>query len=382
MYKVSSYGKMIADSGRMDPYVNAMRAAIKPGSVVMDLGCGPGVFAMLACEMGARRVYAVEPSSMIQVARDAAAANGLSERIEFFHNFSTRISLPEPADVIVSDLHGPLPWHEQHIPSIRDVRQRLLAKDGVLIPQRDIVWAAIAEVPEEFEELVGPWEDKRYGIDLSVGRALVTNGWIKTMIKPENLLMEPKHLQTLDYHQIENANLNAAISFTVERAGTAHALAVWFDSELFNGFSFSNSPSSPELIYGNSLFLFPEGFAVAAGDQIEAKLTAHLIRSEYIWSWEARILDQGHPERCIADFKQSSFLGSPIAADEMKKRAVNHTPSLTQIGQIQKFVFPMMDGTTSIETIAGKLAAQFPNWFPDYDSALAYVAQLSTDYGQ
>jgi protein arginine N-methyltransferase 1 len=146
MYTVSSYGEMIADPPRMDAYVRAMRAAIKPGDVVLDLGSGPGLFAMLACQMGARRVYAIEPGNVIQIAREAAAANGFADRIEFFHGLSTQITLPEPADVIVSDLRGPLPLYQQHLPSIRDDRERLLAKGGILIPERDILWAVIAEV--------------------------------------------------------------------------------------------------------------------------------------------------------------------------------------------------------------------------------------------
>ena len=85
MYSPSAYGKMIADEARLNAYVSAMRQAIKPGSVVVDLGSGPGVFALLAVEMGARRVFAIEPDNIIQVGRDAARERGVSDRIEFIH---------------------------------------------------------------------------------------------------------------------------------------------------------------------------------------------------------------------------------------------------------------------------------------------------------
>ena len=79
MYSLHFYGQMIADSSRMDAYAAALRQTIKPDSVVMDLGCGPGVFALLACKLGARRVYAVEPDNVVGLAREAAAeqADGL-----------------------------------------------------------------------------------------------------------------------------------------------------------------------------------------------------------------------------------------------------------------------------------------------------------------
>src|SRR5574338_341457 len=138
MYSLHFYGQMLADAPRMDAYASALRHAIKPDSVVMDLGCGPGVFALLACKLGARRVYAVEPNNVIGLAREAAVANGFASRIEFFDTLSTDVTLPEPATLIVSDLRGVLPYYQQHLPSILDARKRLLARDGVLIPRRDI----------------------------------------------------------------------------------------------------------------------------------------------------------------------------------------------------------------------------------------------------
>src|SRR5687768_1340883 len=99
MYSLGGYGAMLLDQERMAAYREALRKAIRPGAVVLDIGTGPGIFALLACRSGARRVFAVEPSPVIQVAREIAAANGCAGRIEFFQDLSTRVELPEPADV-------------------------------------------------------------------------------------------------------------------------------------------------------------------------------------------------------------------------------------------------------------------------------------------
>ena len=113
MYNISAYGKMIADAPRIDAYVSALREAMKPDSVVVDVGSGPGFFAIMACRWGARRVFAIEPSDVIQVGRDAAREYGFDDRIEFIQDLSTKVTLPEQADVIVSDLRGVLPWFQQ-----------------------------------------------------------------------------------------------------------------------------------------------------------------------------------------------------------------------------------------------------------------------------
>ena len=77
MYSLHFYGQMLADATRMEAYGAALRQTVRPDSVVMDLGCGPGVFAVLACKLGARRVYAVEPENVISLAREIAARQRL-----------------------------------------------------------------------------------------------------------------------------------------------------------------------------------------------------------------------------------------------------------------------------------------------------------------
>ncbi len=191
MYSLHFYGEMLADAVRIDTYAEALRRTVRSDSIVLDLGCGPGFFALLACKLGARRVYAVEPDNTINIARGAAVANGFVDRIEFFQNLSTEITLREPATIIISDLRGVLPWFQQHIPAIIDARVRLLAPGGVLIPRRDTLWAAVVEATDEYEKIVGPWGNNKFGFDLSAGVDRITNTWRKTRIRSDELLTKP-----------------------------------------------------------------------------------------------------------------------------------------------------------------------------------------------
>jgi len=295
----------------MDAYTAALRRTVRQDSVVMDLGCGPGIFALLACKLGARRVYAVEPENIVGLAREAATANGFADRIEFFEKLSTEITLPEVATIIISDLRGVLPWFEQHIPSIIDVRERLLARGGVLIPQRDILWAAVVEAPEQYDEIVGPWRNQ-FDLDLSAGTRLVTNTWRKSRIKPEQLLTEPVCWTTLDYYEVKSSDMSAEISWQAARTGTAHGLAVWFDSELAEGIRVSNHPSAPETIYGIGFFPFSQPVELIEGDRVTVRLAADLVNDGYVWRWDTEV-----PEK--ASFKQSTFFGVPLSMSHLRK---------------------------------------------------------------
>lgn len=318
MYSIDTYGRMIADGPRMHAYAEALRRTVKPDSVVMDLGSGPGVFALLACKLGARRVYAVEPDSVISLAREAAAANGCADRIEFFESLSTEITVPEPASIIVSDLRGILPWFQRHIPAIKDARTRLLARGGILIPRRDIVWAAVVEAPEQYREIAGPWQNNNFDFDLSAGKRLVTNIWRKARIKPEQFLVEPICWTRIDYYEVGTANLRAEISWRVTRNGTAHGIVVWFDSDLIDGVSFSNHPAAPEMIYGSGLFPFSEPVEVMEGEHINLQLSAKLMDNDYVWRWYTDFFadPKTFPK---ASFRQSTFFGTALSPRILQK---------------------------------------------------------------
>jgi protein arginine N-methyltransferase 1 len=311
MYSLHFYGQMIADAPRMNAYAAALRRVVKPDSVVMDLGCGPGVFALLACKLGARRVYAVEPDNVIGLAREAATANGFADRIEFFEKLSTEITPPEPATVIVSDLRGVLPFYQQNIQSIIDARQRLLAPRGVLIPRRDILWAAVVEAPEQYAELVSPWQNQ-FDLDLSAGTRFITNNWRKTQVKPEQFLAEPVCWHTIDYGEVESRDVRAEISWRAARNGTAHGLAVWFDSELVDDLGFSNHPSAPRLIYGQGFFPFSQPVGVSADDRVELRLAANFVQDSYVWRWDTNFIDEE------VSFKQSTFYGVPLSTAQLR----------------------------------------------------------------
>ena len=314
MYSLHFYGDMMADRARVEPHVEALRQSVKPDSVVLDLGCGPGLFALLACKFGARRVYAVEPDNTINIAREAAAANGFVNRIEFFQNVSTQITLPEPATIVIFDLRGVLPWFTQNVTTIIDVRNRLLVPGGVLIPRRDLLWGTIVEAPEQFQQIVGPWQDRIFNVDLSAGVSKITNTWRKTKITPENFLSEPVCCATLDYGQVTSPELFAEISWRAQRSGTMHGIAAWFDADLADGIGFSNHPAAPELVYGQAFLPLSRPVVVSEGEQVEVKLRADQVRNDYVWSWTTDF-----PERKI-HFEQSTFYGVPLSTEQLKEK--------------------------------------------------------------
>ena len=365
----------------MDAYVRALRQAIEPGAVVADIGTGTGIFAMLACRFGAKRVYAIEPDDAIQVAREIAAANGFSDRIEFIQELSTKVALPERANVIVSDLRGVLPPYQHHMFSIADARERLLAPGGRLIPQRDTLWIAVTESQEVYLRCARPWGENTYGLDMDGARRIVTNTWSKRRIKPEQILLSPQVWATLDYNSVAEADIHGEITWTVERPGTMDGVVVWFDATLAEGIQFSNAPGEPDLIYGNAYFPLSAPVPLETGDTVTVALHADLVRDDYVWRWNTRVLGKGNPELVKANFRQSTLAGTPLSPQQLRRRADNHIANLNGDGTIAQAILERMANGMRNDDISREVALQFPYRFRTWQEALTEVGELATKYG-
>jgi type I protein arginine methyltransferase len=382
MYSLSGYGAMIADRIRIEAFRDALSVAIRPGDVVMDIGTGPGIMAVLACQLGAKRVYAIEPSQIMQVAREVAAASQCGEKIIFFEEHSARVTIPVQADIVVSDMRGVLPLLERHIPSIIDARRRFLAPGGTLIARKDRIWAAVVEAPEAYAKIVDPWQRNVLGQDLAVPQRKLLNEFRKTRVKPEQLLTEPRLWATLDYTTIENPDVRGTLQWTARRNGIGHGILVWFDMELADGVSFSTGPAAPETVYGAAFFPWLQPVALEMKQNLCAELEAKLMESDYVWRWTTQIESAGKSGEVAVRFEQSELQGAVISLAKLHKMASDHIPQLSEEGLIRRRALDLMDGKASLESIARQLTTEFPKRFTRWQQALTFAGLISNEHSR
>jgi type I protein arginine methyltransferase len=384
MYSLGAYGAMIADRVRVSAYADALRRVITTDSVVIDLGTGTGIFALLACRFGARRVYAIEPGDAIHVAREIAAANGFADRIEFRQAVSTELTLPERADVIVSDIGGVLPWFQTHLISIADARRRLLAPGGVLIPQQDAVWAAVVEAPSLYARQTAPWDDSGFDFDMTAARRLAVNTFKKGEVTAEQLLSEPRRWAAIDYALIDDPDVRARVRWTASRPGTGHGIAMGLDRTLAEGIRLCNAPGAAsgvgrESIYETIFLPWSAPVGLAAGDAVEVELRATLVGDDYTWCWNTSVADRTQPNVEKARFMQSTMHGIPLSPATLRKASASYRPTLTDNGRMAKFVLDAMSQGLPLGDIATRLSAEFPT--VGVRDPLSYVATLAQRYG-
>jgi type I protein arginine methyltransferase len=88
---------MLEDHRRTGAYFRAVRsnAAQFKGKVVLDVGTGSGILALFAAQAGAKKVYAVEATSMARHARALVEANGFGGVVQVIQGTIETAELPE-----------------------------------------------------------------------------------------------------------------------------------------------------------------------------------------------------------------------------------------------------------------------------------------------
>jgi methylase of polypeptide subunit release factors len=80
----------------------------KPGSVVVDVGCGSGILSIIAAKLGASKVYGVDAADeTVEIATANAEAHGVADRVEFAQGDMFEPLDPDlEADVVIGDVSG------------------------------------------------------------------------------------------------------------------------------------------------------------------------------------------------------------------------------------------------------------------------------------
>jgi Ribosomal protein L11 methylase len=124
----------VADSIRNEQFKAAVARVVKQGDSITDLGCGSGILGLLCLQAGASRVYAIDDSAMIGIARETFARAGHGDHASFISGKSSRIELPERVDVVICDHVGFFGFDYGIMAFLEDARKRFLKPGGTLIP--------------------------------------------------------------------------------------------------------------------------------------------------------------------------------------------------------------------------------------------------------
>jgi protein arginine N-methyltransferase 1 len=361
---------LLMDGARTDTYHRAIASIVKPGDVVLDLGSGTGILSLLACQAGARRVYAVESGDVAELSRLVSTANGFEDRVVLLHDTSYRVTLPEKVDVIVTDTLHTFGLQDGLLGSMIDARQRFLKPGGRISPRSIQLVVVPVELPDIYRRLE-IWSADPLGFDFSPLREFATNNLYSVPVERDALrkafLGEPASVIQIRLPDAETANLSGEAHAIAARPGVMHGLGGWFVAELDEGVFLSNSPDIMTVSWKNAFFPLDRPVTLAQGDALTLKIETC---NGATWRWQVAVNGRTLAER-------ASFRGFPLSKEAFHKLSPAYAPMLTPEGDAERFVLGLFNGERTVGEMEGKLRRRYPESFTTSEAAAAFVRDLA-----
>lgn len=367
----------LADPHRLAAFERAITQVVRPGDVVVDLGCGTGILGLFACRAGAAKVYAIDDGGILGIARQIAAANGFADRIVHIYGFSTRTELPERVDVVVADQMGGLGFEAGVVEFFGDAARRMLKPGGRLLPRGVATWMVPLEAPD-MTAWVEFWTTRPAGFDVSVVREGAANTGYPTRFNPSQFLAEAAPVFALTFGAPSAEAGRGTTTFTLRRPGTLSGLGGWFVADLADGVTMTNAPGAPDQIARRQAFLpLDQPVAVEAGDTVECTVLVRPMETVLGWQLTVRRGDQ-----VLRRSRQSTLAGMLILPETLGQTNPEWRPQLSVWADARATILTLCDGQRTLAQIEAETAARHPALFHSPAAAATFVAEVVTRYGR
>jgi protein arginine N-methyltransferase 1 len=360
----------LADRVKLERYQAAITRLVRPGHIVMDLGCGSGVLGLMALRAGAGKVLFVDESAIIEVARQTIARAGFAERAEFFHVSSFELDLPQRADIVVCDHVGYFGFDYSILTLLADARQRFLKPRGVMVPGAVDLALAPVEV-EKGRDLVARWRNGSVPDDFAWVRTSAANCKHAVEATPENLLAGPATLTTFESGTGAADFLSWQADFACTRSGTLDGLLGWFDARLCDDVRMTNSPIAADRLQRPQAFLpLDEPVSVREGEPVHTVVMAR--HADHILAWTVELPEQGRR------FSLTSFNGLLLDDEALNRSRPDRIARLNERGRAHQVALSYCDGTRTVAEVEALVRKEHPDLFPSAHATEKLVRSVLT----
>lgn len=276
--KLDYWVRLLADRPRLEAFRAGIRAAVRPGDRVLEIGTGLGTFAFMAVQAGAREVVAIDSAPIVHLAETLGRRNGLGDRIRFVRGVYPEVAVDGRFDVIVFEdfaAQGLLDGNTVSV--LRAARDRHLAEGGRLLPERIGLHLAPVRGDVARREVwggLGPERLSELDLDSKLLARQLASTPVRRWLTPEALVGrpwddEPKPVRTL----AEKGGYVIEAGWSVAHAEEIGGLALWFSLHLPGGRIVDNRPSAsgPDVgVWGQLLLPVDPPLSVRPEDHLVA----------------------------------------------------------------------------------------------------------------
>jgi len=267
--------EMLKDEVRTRTYMRSIvnNKHLFKDKIVMDVGCGTGILSMFAAKAGAKAVYGIECAGIANQAKEIVKANKLDHIVTILHGKVEEIVLPvEKVDIIISEWMGYFLLYESMLDTVLWARDKWLAPEGLLFPDKATLYVTAIEDAEYREDKINFW-DNVYGFDMSCIKELALVEPLVDVCEPHQVMSNTCSILDIDLYTVTKEELDFKSDFKLSfnRSDYCHALVAYFTVEFSKthtkvGFSTGPGPRSEYTHWKQTVFYLDTPVTASSGD--------------------------------------------------------------------------------------------------------------------
>lgn len=361
---------MVFDERRNDLYARALKQYVNSESIVLDLGAGLGIHGFVAAKLGAKKVYLVDPSPVLEIAQNVAKHNGIADRVVCIKKPIEQVELPEKVDIITSVFTGNFLLTEDLLPLLFFARDRFLKPEGKLLPDRAQMEVAAVSLKDYYKKHITCWDSLPQNIDYGIVRDYAVNNLYYDSPQsyfPE-MLSEPASITEFDFSIADEASCRSSAKVKIAADGICHGWLGWFKIRLGKNW-LSTSPSAKQTHWTQVFMPLGTPLQVRKGESIHFQL--HRPQSS-VWTWKTDTKDE--------HLTNSTFLASPVHPHLLQKQTKDYRPTLSRMGAFVSDVLRQMDGSKRNKEIISGIKKQYQDLFKTDAEARKAIQKILEKY--
>lgn len=394
---VGNHAAMLVDRVRMRAFSEAIQRAVRRDDVVVDVGSGSGVLALLCARAGARRVFAVERGAMAPLIERAAQKNGVADVVRVVRADARDVGVTAFADerptLIVSEMIGTFGLDEDYLGLLGAVRAQCAPACRTL-PESVAVELAVAYLPELQHEIDTVRSGLGVGVQLDDVATALQSRVVLTWVDGEQLVSSSTTPSRFSVGDRPPKVLGGHVTIEAHDAHSVNAIVGWFDARLFGDVTLTSHPAKARTHWAHLVLPLHPPLQVRHGDVVDLEVRPRLLveRGTYSWSARRRARAAAAPES--GESGASGEAGEKRSGDGMRSLVGDRDDVLRQLGlsvrpdehdralasgdddRLQRWAAILGGDVAAMPVLVQRLRAAYPTRYADDADAENEVLQL------